>query len=393
MLGRWGYYNPGTVSDVIVDNESAVYVGAWTLATSPAGFYGTNFRHDGNTGRGTKSATFAFPPVTVGGNYDIYTSSNTNASNCGRENVAVLVNDAPAQSSNGFNARIGGWALFSRFDLSPGDVVKVKITNPATGGGFDGYVIADAAKMVFVMKPWDYPEVSPRFAPPGFLGNGVRVSGAPGYGGVTYVGNSVGIESTLALVRESGLWAAGEKVTVEWKQYFESFGDLALYPDGVDAAGMSPGGWLQLCWSEEADSAALYGIFYDDNGIVHYTDEIAPCLITAGRWYQLSLTLKAPSALGVSDGEIVFRADGYTGRMSGLCYDLLIDPEAGEVQLSFVNGTGSGSLQVPWSAFVADHKIWFGDPITERAGFSPAVCSPASSPISNSRIMVPNRTL
>lgn len=68
-----GYYHPmKIVSETIVDNPSAVLTGTWTASSSTAGFYGTNYVHDGNTGKGTKSAKFGQSALPAEDWYTVY---------------------------------------------------------------------------------------------------------------------------------------------------------------------------------------------------------------------------------------------------------------------------------------------------------------------------------
>lgn len=50
--------NYASVGAVIVDNTNAVVTGAWTSSTSDLNYYGINYLHDGNTGKGTKRVSW-----------------------------------------------------------------------------------------------------------------------------------------------------------------------------------------------------------------------------------------------------------------------------------------------------------------------------------------------
>ncbi|MGH7213772.1 MAG: hypothetical protein ACREIT_03290 [Tepidisphaeraceae bacterium] len=62
---------PGGGAEVIVDNAAATFAGDWGTSTAVAGYYGNNFRHDLNTGKGNKSATFT-PTLASAGTYRVY---------------------------------------------------------------------------------------------------------------------------------------------------------------------------------------------------------------------------------------------------------------------------------------------------------------------------------
>jgi hypothetical protein len=59
---------------IIVDNGGAAGVtitGSWTASSSITGYYGTNYLHNGNTGRGSKSVRFT-PTLPTTGAYEVY---------------------------------------------------------------------------------------------------------------------------------------------------------------------------------------------------------------------------------------------------------------------------------------------------------------------------------
>jgi len=64
-------------------NAGVVVVGDWTKSTHVSGYYGENYIHDGNTGKGAKSVRFT-PDVPAEGEYVVsvrYTEGNTRATN------------------------------------------------------------------------------------------------------------------------------------------------------------------------------------------------------------------------------------------------------------------------------------------------------------------------
>ena len=73
-------------TDIILDSEGTAgiaTVGTWTNSTSTAGYYGTGYKHDGNTAKGTKSVTYT-PTLPVSGTWTVYvrwTSDPNRASN------------------------------------------------------------------------------------------------------------------------------------------------------------------------------------------------------------------------------------------------------------------------------------------------------------------------
>ena len=131
---------PNTVT--IVDNADPSRVqltGAWTSSSSVAGYYGTNYLHDGNTAKGTKSVLFQ-PDVPACGSYRVYLrwaadanrSTNTPVDINGGDGLhTVTVNQA---TNNGL------WNLVGTFPFVTGHSGNIVIRTTGT----TGYVIADA---------------------------------------------------------------------------------------------------------------------------------------------------------------------------------------------------------------------------------------------------------
>jgi hypothetical protein len=123
------------------DNTGVAIQGAWTSSTYDSGFFGTNYLHDANTGKGQKSVSFR-PSLPAGGIYEVFlrwTSSGNRATNAPitivtRTNSAVLriVN----QQTNGSR-----WNSLGRFDFSS-ETVQVTVANSNT----TGHVIVDAVQ-------------------------------------------------------------------------------------------------------------------------------------------------------------------------------------------------------------------------------------------------------
>ena len=61
--------NSSMVNGLIVDNTNAVAIGAWTSSTSDSNYYGINYLHDGNAGKGTKRVAWTLN--TGAGNYRV----------------------------------------------------------------------------------------------------------------------------------------------------------------------------------------------------------------------------------------------------------------------------------------------------------------------------------
>lgn len=135
-------------TDIIyVDNTAAVATGTWGGSTSVAGYYGTNYTTDGNTGAtGGKSMRYS-PNLPVAGAYDVFMrwASGTNRAS----NTPVDVNYDGGTNSYRINQQIdnGVWKYLGTYDFAAGTTGNVVIRNDSA----NGYVIADAVK--FVLHP------------------------------------------------------------------------------------------------------------------------------------------------------------------------------------------------------------------------------------------------
>lgn len=136
-----------TGPEVIVDNTDAgvTLAGTWTPSTFYSGYYGTNYLHDGDTGKGTKSIRFT-PTLPSAGTYRVYARWSADSTRSAAVPVdvahaaglaAVSVNQQ--QNSNTWNL-LGTWP----FNAGTGGYVLIRNTNTT------GYVIADAVRFVRV---------------------------------------------------------------------------------------------------------------------------------------------------------------------------------------------------------------------------------------------------
>jgi fibronectin type 3 domain-containing protein len=128
---------------VIVDDTAATLVGTWTSGNTTPGFYGTDYLSDGNTGKGTKTATFT-PNLPTSGTYNVYARWTAAASRA--NNVPITVNSAGGSQTVTVNQQQNGgvWVLIGTYTFNAGTGGSVVISNTGT----NGYVIADAVEFV-----------------------------------------------------------------------------------------------------------------------------------------------------------------------------------------------------------------------------------------------------
>ena len=138
--------DPKTLAGVVVDDAQAQFTGAWSHSSAIEGFVGTGYRHDGNDGKGQRTATFS-ATVGKGGRYDVrvgYTVNENRATNvpvevraAGRTHRATLDQRTPPKHA-------GGFTTVATVELAAGDTVHLTISTAGT----DGHVIVDAIQVV-----------------------------------------------------------------------------------------------------------------------------------------------------------------------------------------------------------------------------------------------------
>ena len=135
--------SPAGIIQDNMDASGVTVTGAWTASTTATGYNGTNYWHDGNAGKGTKSVRFT-PNIPSAGNYHVYmrwVSSSSYASN-----VPVTITHAKGTTDLKIDERFGGatWSALGTFSFNAGTAGNVLISTTGT----TGHVIVDAIKYV-----------------------------------------------------------------------------------------------------------------------------------------------------------------------------------------------------------------------------------------------------
>lgn len=148
--GSWPERPPVSTAEVIADNADGgtpgcQLTGTWTNSTYDGGYYGSNYSHDGNSGKGSKKAVFVVTiPESGTTRLDLRWTAATNRAS----NVPVWVQkdlaepDGPADFT--VNQRINGgrWNELTTLELQSGDTMYVILGTEGT----NGHVIADAVR-------------------------------------------------------------------------------------------------------------------------------------------------------------------------------------------------------------------------------------------------------
>jgi hypothetical protein len=129
-------------SEIILDNNGSgtTKVGTWTDSTSAAGYYGSNYMHDGNVDKGNKSVTYT--AAATPGNYEVFArwTSGTNRAS----NTPIDIIHSGGTSTVTVDQRSNGGIWYSLGTFNFGSTAQVRIRT----NGTDGFVIADAMRFV-----------------------------------------------------------------------------------------------------------------------------------------------------------------------------------------------------------------------------------------------------
>lgn len=142
-----------TGNEVVVDNGASngvIITGSWTESTQTIGGgpWQTNYLHDGNSSKGSKSIKFT-PNLSKEGNYAVYLYYNPDTNRA--TNVPVTVNYLGNSEVVMVNQQVNGgiqsgnWKLLGTYPFATGNSGYVTINTTET----NGYVIADAIKFVW----------------------------------------------------------------------------------------------------------------------------------------------------------------------------------------------------------------------------------------------------
>ncbi|MFO1529038.1 MAG: FAD-dependent oxidoreductase [Kiritimatiellia bacterium] len=134
---------PATATGIVVDNADTtglVKTGTWTLSTYDTGYYGTNYMHDGDAGKGTKSVVFR-PALPAAGRYEVLMRWTAAPNRTAAAPVSIATRAGVAPVAKTVNQQVNGaqWNSLGTYDFDPA-TAAVTLSNTGT----TGHVIADA---------------------------------------------------------------------------------------------------------------------------------------------------------------------------------------------------------------------------------------------------------
>ena len=144
----WGA--AGGTNGIIVDNSEAgaTIAGEWESSASVAGYWGINYLHDLNTGKGAKSVTFT-PDLPEAGAYKVYLRWTAHSNRAADAPVEIV--HAGGRQSLTVNQTLsnGVWVYLLTTNFNAGTHGRLVLRNDNTSG----YVVADAARWVSLTAP------------------------------------------------------------------------------------------------------------------------------------------------------------------------------------------------------------------------------------------------
>jgi hypothetical protein len=135
---------------IVMDSTDGTGVsrnGTWSSSTAMPGYYGVDYLHDGNTGKGAKSVVYT-PSVPASGIYRVYINWGQGYSNRAT-NAPVAVSGSAGTQAFTLNQRQDGyWVSLGDHAFAAGSSGTVQFGTGAT----DGYVVADGVRLEAVSQ-------------------------------------------------------------------------------------------------------------------------------------------------------------------------------------------------------------------------------------------------
>ena len=150
--------DPLTLEGIVVDELAVMKKGNWKLSTHTPGYVGSGYHHDNNTGKGNKSITYR-ANVSKGGEYDVQVSYTDGSNRSKKTPITVMHADGEQKiyiDQTKPPAILGTFTSVGVFRFEPIERDVVQITTEGT----EGYVIADAIRLVAIENKYGVPNFS-----------------------------------------------------------------------------------------------------------------------------------------------------------------------------------------------------------------------------------------
>ena len=150
--------DPLTLEGIVVDELAVMKKGNWKLSTHTPGYVGSGYHHDNNTGKGNKSITYR-ANISKGGEYDVQVSYTDGSNRSKKTPITVMHADGEQKiyiDQTKPPAILGTFTSVGVFRFEPIERDVVQITTEGT----EGYVIADAIRLVAIENKYGVPNFS-----------------------------------------------------------------------------------------------------------------------------------------------------------------------------------------------------------------------------------------
>ncbi|MGH2575618.1 MAG: M14-type cytosolic carboxypeptidase, partial [Ignavibacteria bacterium] len=131
--------------DVIVDNTDSsgvIITGQWFPSTNVSGYWGSNYLHDGNIDKGSKSVKYS-PSITSEGFYEVFLRWTQDAARANNTPVRIAYNGGIKDTNVNQQTRGAEWVPLGIYNFTSGSIGNILIQTTGTSG----FVIADAVRL------------------------------------------------------------------------------------------------------------------------------------------------------------------------------------------------------------------------------------------------------
>ena len=138
--------DPTIYDGVVVDDEEIEFTGEWVKSSSLRPFVGNYYFHDGNTGKGMRSAKFPFS-VKKDGLHDVRVSFLPHGNRAGMVKYEILTAEKTESITIDQRRKSDGdnfWHSLGSFQFDEGNDYFIQVSNEDT----EGFVIVDSARII-----------------------------------------------------------------------------------------------------------------------------------------------------------------------------------------------------------------------------------------------------
>ncbi|MBW4705275.1 FAD-dependent oxidoreductase [Micromonospora sp. RL09-050-HVF-A] len=136
---------PTADGEIVVDNRAAgvTRAGVWVSSTAIGGYWGSDYEHDGNTGKGVNRLRFT-PALPTAGSWAVQLRWTADPNRAGNVPVDVVHGGGVTTRVVDQRASGGQWVSLGTYQFPAGTAGSVLIRTEGT----DGYVVADAVRFL-----------------------------------------------------------------------------------------------------------------------------------------------------------------------------------------------------------------------------------------------------